>query len=359
MREAHGVLDAPQAVAYLLRCGLISPAGVVDGELVVMDASRRNYNLAVIPQTGPGYLLKQPRDERAAAALANEAAVYNWLGGSHSRSADYLPTLYRYEPGGPLVLEYLAGHETMRNRIGRRGRFAKVHGRLAGRALAELHRHSRPSGSSPVADLAVPWVLTLDCPELAVFREFQGARNRALRIIQQHPEFGSAFTRLRRRWHCRVLVHNDPRWDNLLVPIAEGAGLRIVDWELAGWGDPAWDVGATLAQYLACWVTSMPATAALDTTTTLALARYPLARMQPAIRACWLSYRRHAEPGSVGLVPATEYAAATLVQFAVERAASTSHVDGVASVLLQVSANMLRWPADAAATLLGLAEDDR
>ena len=359
MREAHSVLDAPQAVAYLLGWGLIAPTGVVDGEMVVVDASRRNHNLAVISRGGPGYLLKQPRDERAVAALANEAAVYGWLGGSDSWFAGYLPTVHRYEPGGPLVLEYLAGHETMRHRIGRRGRFPQAHGRLAGRALAELHRYRRPPGASPVADLAVPWVLTLDRPELALFRDFQGARTQVLRIIQQHPEFSTGFARLRRRWHCRVLVHNDVRWDNLLVPVAAGAGLRIVDWELAGWGDPAWDVGAMLAQYLTCWVTSMPASAALDPTTTLALARYPLAKMQPAIRACWLGYQRHAEPGSVGLVPATEYAAATLVQIAVERAASTSHVDGVATVLLQVSANMLRWPADAAASLLGLAWDDR
>jgi hypothetical protein len=91
----------------------------------------------------------------------------------------------------------------------------------------------------------------------------------------------------------------------------------------------------------------------------MALARYPLARMQPAIRAFWTEYQRNAEPLGGALLRGTEYAAAKLVQSALERAQGATQMDGTATVLLQVSANMLRWPAEAASSLLGLNEDER
>jgi aminoglycoside phosphotransferase (APT) family kinase protein len=354
------MIDHAAAVPYLLAQRLLAARTVVDGEVVVVDASRRNHSFAVIPASGPAYLLKQARDEAASATLRNEAAVYAWLTASQPAVARYLPAVRRYDDTGPLmVLEYFPDHETMRHRITRTGRALAAHGRLAGRALATLHG-TRPGGGPPTpAGLSVPWALTLDCPEFTSFRGLSGALPEVLRIVQRHSEFDAAFARLRGRWPASTLIHNDVRWDNFLVPMTSSAALlRIVDWELAGLGDPAWDVGSMFAQYLACWVASMPAGAGLDAAATIELARYPLVRMQPAMRAFWAAYQRAADPVSDTLLTATRYAAVRLLQSAIERAQGAMQLDHTATALLQVSVNMLRWPADAASSLFGIPVTD-
>lgn len=44
------------------------------------------------------------------------------------------------------------------------------------------------------------------------------------------------------------LVNHDMKWDNVVV--AEAGRIVLVDWELAGRGDPAWDLGCLLAEHL-------------------------------------------------------------------------------------------------------------
>ncbi len=46
------------------------------------------------------------------------------------------------------------------------------------------------------------------------------------------------------------LVNHDMKWDNIALQ-PSGSGFRpvLVDWELAGLGDPAWDLGCLLAEH--------------------------------------------------------------------------------------------------------------
>lgn len=49
-------------------------------------------------------------------------------------------------------------------------------------------------------------------------------------------------------WRPECLVHGDLKWDNCLV---EANRVRVIDWELSGLGDPAWDVSCVIAEQLA------------------------------------------------------------------------------------------------------------
>jgi len=44
------------------------------------------------------------------------------------------------------------------------------------------------------------------------------------------------------RSKANTLVHGDYFSANIL-PVADGYGLRVIDWETFGWGDPMWDLG--------------------------------------------------------------------------------------------------------------------
>jgi aminoglycoside phosphotransferase (APT) family kinase protein len=158
------------------------------------------------------------------------------------------------------------------------------------------------------------------------------------------------------------MIHGDARWENLIAVPGAGAGrstrIKLVDWESGGTGDPAWDVGTVVGDYLSAWLLSIPVTASSPPEQLLELARLPLSSMQPSIHAFWTAYARamelHGSSAVDALVRAVRYAAARLVHTALEQTQSSSRLTGNVVLLLQLSHNILQRPEEATARLLGL-----
>ncbi|MBF0688129.1 MAG: phosphotransferase [Cellulomonas sp.] len=108
---------------------------------------------------------------------------------------------------------------------------------LAHRLGERTGRVHRATAGLPVPPAPHPHVL-------AVVHE--GTATGVAADLAGHPEVLAAADELRRpAGGC--LVHGDLKWSNLAV----GAdGPVVLDWELAGGGDPAWDVGSLAAEHL-------------------------------------------------------------------------------------------------------------
>ena len=65
----------------------------------------------------------------------------------------------------------------------------------------------------------------------------------------------------------------------------------LIDWEVAGPGPAAFDVGTVLAEYLGAWIGSIPIVEPADPGRLVARARHPLDRMRPAVHEFWSAYR--------------------------------------------------------------------
>jgi hypothetical protein len=136
------------------------------------------------------------------------------------------------------------------------------------------------------------------------------------------------------------------------------ADLKLIDWELACLGDPRWDIGSALGNYLSLWLQSIPITGVASLSQSAEMAKCPLSRIQPAIRACWDTYvtRR----GLVGeaaerlLVETVGFAAARLIQTAYEAAQGSNWLTTGSVLHLQVALNMLTSPREAVTHLYGL-----
>ncbi len=61
---------------------------------------------------------------------------------------------------------------------------------------------------------------------------------------------GAALRSVAAEWTPACLVHGDLKWDNCLLEGPPGAphGVRVIDWELAAFGDPAWDAGCAVGE---------------------------------------------------------------------------------------------------------------
>lgn len=360
------MLTQRAVVPYLLRRKLISEESIVEGDLAVVDVSRRNLNFQVISERSPCFLLKQGVGPDGIATIRHEAAVYQRLTGDCGFDRQ-LPRFFGYDPKEQiLIIEYLRDAQNLREYYDRRGRFPPALAAAIGKALGTLHRLTWTRGEqegkagSPIIQL--PWILSIHRPNLGMLQNLSSTTIQAIKIIQRFPEFGDLLDSLRHEWVDKTLIHFDIKSDNCLIMTRRSGRkkteLKIVDWELSGVGDPCWDAGSVFADYLAFWLGSIPITGETLPEQFLELARYPLSTMHPAIRSFWESYVRLMElddaTSAQWLLRAVRYGAARLAQTVCEGLSYSTRLTGNAVCSLQVSLNILRRPQEAIVQLLGI-----
>lgn len=354
-------------MGYLLDRGLLDVGAIVDGDLVVLDATRRNRNFKVLRSDGPCYLVKQGVDADGRATIAHEAAIYELLaaGSDENGIARHLPKVFEFDAGtGTLVLELFDRASDLRAHHARVARFPVGLGADLGRALAQLHRIParalRTDGDPLELSPGPAWALFIHRPPLRRYWEMSGATVALTRIVQQFDALCAQLDDLLADWRVETLIHNDLKAENCIVLTARrGRGrVKLVDWEFAGLGDPSWDVGSVLGSYLGTWLSSVPILGPDFDDRSLALAGLPLERMQPAIGSFWSSYVAHrdlgADEAAAGLARAVRYSGARLLQTAFEQTQASQQVNGNVIGFVQLALNVMARPWEACGALLGI-----
>lgn len=356
------VLDLGDVAPYLIDRNLITARAVVDGGLRVRDESRLNRVFVVTAECERSLVLKAAGSAESG-RVAREAAVLQRLWSVDDRGwlAAFLPRVVVYDNArGVLVLE-APPHARDLGRHHAGGRFSCVLAREMGRALARLHavRPTPMSGLQGPTDMT--WSLGVHEPDLDALRTSSAAAIELTRIIQASDELCTALDELVASWTEEAVIHGDTRWDNCLACRSKGSHrwtrVQLIDWELSGVGDPAWDIGSFLAEYLRAWLQSIPISDPAHPGRLHTHARLPLRRMRPAIRAFWDAYihQRPAattKPGGL-LSRATSFAAVRLLTAALEEAQTATELRAGMLHQLSLSQNIVRRPREAA-ELLGL-----
>ena len=348
----------------------MSLPAIVDGDLEVVDAGRRNQNLKVVRHHGPRYLIKQPGEgERGTAAtLRIEAAFY-----AHCHSEPdcaemrtILPGLHSFdEEGGLLVIELVEGRPLW----GRYGsspapEFLASSAAPLGEAVATIHRTFREPSLRAAPWIAAmhaapPWIFDAHRPTPDVFANLSPANLHILKLMQKDEAIVAGLDSMRAEWTADTLIHNDLKGDNVLVaPQDNQVRVRVVDWEMIQIGDAAWDVGTVLREFLGYWLLSVPLTADLTPEEMLEGSTWPLVNLHPAARTFWQAYRAAAPLDSAGagafLDRSLRYAAARIAQSAYELCLTLRQPTNLAIAMLQVASNILADPREASLHLFGI-----
>lgn len=340
MLEQHEVSD------YLLARRLLSHRSIVAQGLRIADISSRNRNLRVDIEPGRGYLLKQGLAADGAQTLANEAALYRRLAAGGGALAECVPRLHAYDAArGVLILEWVADGEDLYRHHRARGRCSPTLAAALGRALAALHAIA-PDDEQLRRD--APWVLSVHRPRLALLRHVSAPGVELIRTIQSDPPFARGLDELREQWRVEALVHRDVKWANCIAHPAPGAArhtrVKLVDWEMAGWGDPALDLGSAFGDYLGYGLRPPRGPA--------------LPGLRPATTALWRAYVRARDlderAAAALLARATRFAGARLVQSAYEKAHEDPSATARIGDVLRLGRELLCEPVEAAAELLGV-----
>jgi Ser/Thr protein kinase RdoA (MazF antagonist) len=331
------ILEQHEVAAYLLARGLVGRRSIVAGTLRIADATSRNRNFRVTGTGGDSYLLKQGIAADSAESLANEAALYRRLAATGGQLAAAIPRLHRFDAARSLlVLEWIAGGEDLYRHHADRRRCSVALARALGRVLAALHVIA-PDDEPLRCD--APWVLSLHRPRLDALRYLTAPSIELVASIQRDERFARALDALREDWRVEALVHRDVKWANCIV--LPPATIKLVDWEMAGWGDPALDVGSALGECLG-WRLRAGAAAPGG---------------QPAaMAALWRAYagarRLDAQQADELLVRALRYAGARLVQSAYEKTQETARASERVARGLELGRDLLLAPGPAASALL-------
>jgi len=374
------VLTIENAVPYLLERGLVSRRSILEGDLAIIEATRRNRNLRVERNDGPGYLLKQPDEVGPPGhhTLWREAAFYDLCAQAPELAAvrEAIPRLLSFDPAGPLLaLQLLDRPANLWEAYSAlpAERFPVAVSRVVGRTLCAVHRTFRPLVAAEDPRLAflprdLPWVLRVHKPGPELLSSLSPANYQTLQILQTQEGLSASLDALSRLWRPGTVLHGDVKSDNVLVlaPAEKGNGgeppppeVRLVDWELAQIGDPAWDLAGVLQDFVIFWVFSIPLGAASEPAALdLEAARYPLPLLRPCLRAFWRGYRTAGElpveESNALLDRAVRLSAARLVQSAYELAHAADELPALSVLLLQVAANLLADPETAQVELYGL-----
>jgi len=378
------MLDVDTAVAFLLERGLVERDWIVNGDLTLRSAARRNRNLRIEGPGGAGYLIKQP-DELAPAGrrtLTSEAAFYEFCQQEAAAApvARLLPRLVLRDRDSALhALELIPGAATLAAyHLGRSpDEFPVGPSHRLGHGLGTLHRVFRLPGLANDPRLnwlgrSVPWVFGAHRkPTPAMLADLSPAGARVFRIIQSEAGLGAALDNLRQMWRHETLIHGDIKSDNILVGAprdrheAQEDAVWIVDWEFVQIGDPAWDLASAIHDFLIFWTSSMPLEPDLSAEAMIDQARYPLSALRPAIRAFWHGYREAAGLGAPGNEPesqallrrAVAFSAARLIMAAHELSLEQEELPAQAVILLQLGANILADPESGQVQLYGFPQE--
>lgn len=363
-------MTVDSAPAFLHSLGLLTGEAVVEGQLDVTSATRRNRNLRVTSTNSGSYLIKQPTEPGAPAAetVRQEARFYAWCRQAPQAEPvrDLLPRLVHADPGRALlILELLPDAIPLWRHYehSRPEAFPAEAAALVGEALARLHEAFHgldPSQDPALAWLGsdLPWSFSLHRPRIEALRDMSAANREMVRIMQASPAAFRGLDALRRLWRRETLIHGDVKMDNCLIR-TDSKGLQriaLADWELVQLGDPAWDLAGALNDFLFFWVVSMPHERPLEEM--IAEARYPLHVIQPAVRALWRAYAAtRALPAGEAealLGRAVRFAAVRTLQTAYEIASHFAVMPVPSVLLMQAAINLLADPERGRAELFGL-----
>lgn len=329
-----------------------------------MDDSRRNRNLRIQCGAGGGFFVKRadPSDPSTMASVTREACLYRHLGAKgHASIKRLLPRFYLHDKThNLLVLELLSSAEPLGRRLDAAPfRPQPALARAIGRTLGKLQsvNPELQAKSNHGVPAHFPWPLQLSSPNPELLRIMTPGQVEVIRAIQADAGIRAFLEELRRSYGGLCLVHGDVRWDNLL---REKRGrrevIRLIDWELSGRGDPAWDPGSAIACLLVRCVCLMEPGRSISPSSVRKAFTKLIPDVQREIRAFWQGF---CEKGNAScdesqfVLRVGAYCGARLLQAAYEWSLEET-ISPVASCFLQLGMNILKTPGRAVSEVLGL-----
>ncbi|GEM_PF-1751602 len=294
----------------LVKRGLVDRARFVDSYVSIEDRSRRNRNFKVVVPDGPKLLVKQGSEgaNGSWAAVESEARLLRTAATDPAFASIrwFSPKIVDYdEENQILATELIQPATTLTKYHVNLGNihFPSEAGDTLGRLVASWHNAARKAwkgGRLEYVHRSQPFV----APTLEQLRRAPAqptdVRSSYLKLVKEIVPYERHVAQIA-EWEKehKGVGHGDIRWDNVLITEGGGRGgnmnFRLIDWEMAYVGDPAWDVACYLGEYLRLWFMSTLGRQVTSVAEVESKAKFKLADTHESIAAFLDSYSRKSE----------------------------------------------------------------
>ncbi|MGD1836999.1 MAG: phosphotransferase [Nitrososphaeraceae archaeon] len=357
----------------MIKNGFISIRSFVDGDILIKERSRRNLNFQVISRER-SYLVKQGLDKERINTISNEAIVYDFFHRNikiREKMEVLIPRLYKYDPKqNILVIELVKDGKNLQEYYLSTSRLSLKHAETIGKILGTLHNLTKIKNIENYKHLfkfqTQPRIISnLKNPNIQIFQYNSNASIQLIKIIQQNKELSSFLDEFINIWMQECLIHSDIKLENFVISskiyMKKNDTLKLVDWESAGIGDPAWDVGSVFSSYFALWLFSIPLSDQTSPDEFMNYAKFPLEEIQKPLQSFWSMYVSYMKldhtTSQKFLLKAIKYTSARLIQIAYEFSQAKGDLTSHVVYILQLCINIMKSPQEAITSLLGIKDN--
>jgi len=363
-------LTAANLAHYLTARGFVSPSDVVDGQFSVIEAGQHNRNFKVLPGARGGIFVKQIQtiDRLAQSSLLKEAQVYR-LAQKFPEWAASIPVLLDYDQTRhSLIFQLIPDSQNLREYYYQQNVFPTSLAGLLAEALSCYHRLSFDVNAldAAIPDLQkkVPWIFTYYKKSYFPPNSLSAGAAQFAELLRSKPALTDHLDRLFETWRFETLIHADLKWDNCLIYREAGQPkLKVIDWELAEFGDRRWDVGSVFQAYLSHWIMRHYRDQSQKKEQLLQHTADSMPTMFASIDTFWRTYcdgmQLAMQDRPLHLLQCLEFSAVRILCTAFESLHGAAEVSQHAQALVELSQQILDAPAQAAVNLFGFAEKSK
>lgn len=357
----------------LLKLGLITKDALLNGDYEATTVNRRNKNLTVTTNTRQNYFIKQtdPVNTEHAKTLKNEILFYRQV-------AEHLPELKgsipELEYGSADDLLLILAYQSSSIPLWRHYKRAAANeipsatlesvGLLLGRMHATLSAiHLRSLTEFEFLGSELPFIFKLLKPHPSILQWASSGAIKFIERLQAHKEIDAHWQDAIRRWEVNAIIHGDIKLDNFIIDEQGGVGavdgdsqIKIVDWEMAQFGDTAWDIAGVLNDFIFWWAITMPDD--MPPEEMIKHAKFPLANIKPGVNAFWDGYAAASKFSTDALRRQLEkavlFAGLRIIQTSFEISSRFDAMPPIASLLFNIGTSILNNPQRACEQLYGV-----
>ncbi|HLP91821.1 MAG TPA: aminoglycoside phosphotransferase family protein [Nostocaceae cyanobacterium] len=292
---------------YLVQQGLChqSKSKLVD----IQPIAAKNFNLLLTFADGNKLLVKQERrnqEGKTAGEFFTEWRNKEFLHSLPNSNSyqPYLPEVLHFDPENSIIVfKYLDDYRDIMDFYTKENQFPSEIAAAIGNFLGTIHRDtfnqqeyekflSSQSDNRKFSQISV-LIQGLERIEPEIFGLVPNEGLKFFALYQRYDSLGSAIASLSDAVTPSCFTHNDLKLNNILLSNNwqnSDFFIRLIDWERADWGDPAFDLGTLISSYLQLWLGRLVISSSLSIEESLRLAITPLELLQPSITALTQAY---------------------------------------------------------------------
>ena len=370
-------LDTDKVFEYLATLNYCQISDRETSTVTVIAA--KNFNISIAFADGRNLLVKQELHNNCGQTKGEFWSAWqiqellNTFPDLSQKFGAFLPELMYFDPENSiLIVRYLADYEDLYQYYANEHKFPVEIARSIGKLLATIHSQTfgQPAYQQFLASDNTNLVSSHSAIDLIdrltritpqVFQVVPPACLQFFRLYQRFPSLSAAIVELGSSITPSCLVHHDLKINNILIDLdwerPDSTAIRLIDWERANWGDPAFDLGCILSSYLEIWLDGLPIGHSLSINESLQLATTPLELLQPSLFALVQAYLAEFPGISIDrpdyLDRVIQFAGLGLIQRVEGNLYEERNFDNRGMVILQVAKQLICTPQAAINTLFG------